>query len=355
MKIGFASADWSQTVFDDRGHPVWGGSGFIRIGQYLDLLDLPVVAGSLIHKDDAFGVRSWDGTFHLDCDIVVMQRIMIDDVAEKMAPARAAGQVVINDLDDWYWGLSTANQAFHGTHPTTNPNENINHYRTILARSNAVMTSTPYLAERIASFARCPIEVIPNHVDIRRFTVREQANTTTPVVGWVGSTAHRSGDLEILRGILGPMLRDGQIRLHHSGWHPNHPSFADAVGITGDHCTALPMCAPEHYPELLRFDIGIAPLADVPFNRAKSAIKLLEYSAAGLPVVASDVEPYRRLHDEYGIGRLARKPVQWRKHLEALRDPDLRRSEGAANRERVAPLDIVHGAKLLRDYLVSWA
>jgi hypothetical protein len=40
------------------------------------------------------------------------------------------------------------------------------------------------------------------------------------------------------------------------------------------------------------FDLGIAPLVDNAFNRLKSDIKVLEYTAMGLPVVASSVEPY---------------------------------------------------------------
>jgi hypothetical protein len=37
----------------------------------------------------------------------------------------------------------------------------------------------------------------------------------------------------------------------------------------------------------------LAPLADEPFNAMKSDLKLLEYAALDLPVVASAVGPYR--------------------------------------------------------------
>ncbi len=37
----------------------------------------------------------------------------------------------------------------------------------------------------------------------------------------------------------------------------------------------------------IRCTVGIAPLVDRPFNRSKSWIKGLEYSAFGLPFVAS--------------------------------------------------------------------
>ena len=35
MKVGFASNDWSRSVIEQFGRPVMGGSGHIRIGQYM--------------------------------------------------------------------------------------------------------------------------------------------------------------------------------------------------------------------------------------------------------------------------------------------------------------------------------
>ena len=40
-------------------------------------------------------------------------------------------------------------------------------------------------------------------------------------------------------------------------------------------------------------DICIAPLQDIEFNRGKSNIKCLEYTAIGAPGVYSDVTPYK--------------------------------------------------------------
>jgi glycosyltransferase involved in cell wall biosynthesis len=43
------------------------------------------------------------------------------------------------------------------------------------------------------------------------------------------------------------------------------------------------------YGEISRFDIGLAPLIDHEFNRAKSAYKVKQYLSCGVPVLASDV------------------------------------------------------------------
>lgn len=43
----------------------------------------------------------------------------------------------------------------------------------------------------------------------------------------------------------------------------------------------------------LQWDIGLAPLEDNEFNRCRSPIKFLEYTACGVATVASDVGVYR--------------------------------------------------------------
>jgi hypothetical protein len=48
------------------------------------------------------------------------------------------------------------------------------------------------------------------------------------------------------------------------------------------------------------FDIGIAPLADTPFNHARSSIKLQEYSAVGAVWLASPVGAYHEMGAKEG-------------------------------------------------------
>ena len=107
------------------------------------------------------------------------------------------------------------------------------------------------------------------------------------------------------------------------------------------------MYPPRHYCQLsFQFDIGIAPLNDIPFNHAKSWIKAIEYAAAGVPFVATDISEYRRLYDEYGIGRLATTDEEWVGHITELLDPNLRSRESKRQREIVKEnLDVHNMAK----------
>ena len=352
MKVGFATTDWSQTVTDENGHPVMGGAGWARLGQYKDLLPYVTDIGVLVHQNKLFGVKDWDGEMHFDHDIVVMQRAMFEDIPDKIRIAQANGQIIVNDIDDWYWGLSTSNGAYAASHPKVNPKENVNHYKRVLAASDYVTVSTPYLADRISSWVPCPIRIIPNFVDTKKFTPRVQTETDVPIVGWVGSTGHRSGDLEILAGLLLPLVESGKICLHHSGAVSFHPQFAEMVKVPTDYVSTLPMASPTDYPSLFQFDIGLVPLSDKPFNQAKSAIKGLEYAAAGIPFIASPTIEYENLSKD-GIGNIAKKIRSWTGLIESLRDPQYRKEQALLIRENVARHDIANGLKILDEFYRS--
>lgn len=354
FKVGIASGDFLSPHLSPDGTAKWGGAGWARLGQYMGHLGMPVVSGTLTWHQDHFYIRNIDGDL-VDVEVILMQRLMHDTLAEKMREARAYGQVIINDLDDWYWGLDTKNAAFASSHPKTNPNENRNHYKGVLAASDLVIVSTSYIKERISPWVRCPIIVLKNTIDVARFTPVEHTEAERPMLGWVGSTSHRSGDLETLRGIIKPLVESGEFRLQHSGHHETSVGVHELFGLSEDAVFRVPLCEPQYYPSSLTMDIGIAPLRDTPFNHAKSDIKALEYSAAGIPWVASPMTSYKELVEEWGIGRLAKNGQQWSKHLRALKDPDLRAQEGQALREKAWTRDVYLGAHALREVLIEFS
>jgi len=83
-------------------------------------------------------------------------------------------------------------------------------------------------------------------------------------------------------------------------------------------------------------DVGIMPLTDTEWARGKCALKLLQYMAAGVPVVASPVGVNADLirHGENGL--LASTPEEWETALRSLRDdPALAAGLGEAGRRTV--------------------
>ena len=355
MKVGVATGDWVEGAVLENGDQILGGSGWIRLGQYLPHSELDPIIGELAWQRDEriFGVRTWDGVEHFDCDIIVMQRWMNITIPWYIPEAQANGQIILNDLDDWYWGLNESNLAFFESHPKVNSDENIDHYKKTLVKSDGVIVSTQYLADRVSTFIPADrIHLLENHVEIDKFTPRVHTESEKPVIGWVGSTAHRDRDLSILKSAY--KLAGDKFGYHHSGHVGWHPHFYDEVGMGKDDVTILLPVPPHKLGELFVFDIGVVPLNITPFNQAKSWIKGLEYAAAGIPFIASPSDEYKRLQGYYGIGRIAKNPKEWKKHLNALRDPDVRNAEAADNLEYLKPLDVKIGAKEWDDSVRSF-
>jgi len=85
------------------------------------------------------------------------------------------------------------------------------------------------------------------------------------------------------------------------------------------------------------WDIGLAPLADTPFNACKSAIKVLDYAALGLASLASDVAAYQgSLADGPGGILVPNSTAAWYEALSRLiRDAAWRRQLAAGGLARL--------------------
>ena len=88
--------------------------------------------------------------------------------------------------------------------------------------------------------------------------------------------------------------------------------------------------------ELAEGDIGVSWLPDDGWSRGKCGLKVLQYMAAGLPVVANPVGMNRRMIVHGQTGFLASTPQEWAEAIARLAaDPQLRRTMGAAGRRLV--------------------
>lgn len=92
-------------------------------------------------------------------------------------------------------------------------------------------------------------------------------------------------------------------------------------------------------------DFGISWLPDDDWSRGKCGLKVLQYQAAGLPIVANGVGVQNTLVDDGVSGFLASSVDEWAAAIAALASPERRREMGRVGR-----------ASVERDYSVSaWA
>lgn len=104
-------------------------------------------------------------------------------------------------------------------------------------------------------------------------------------IGWSGAPQH-DADLRFLSEVM-IQTRDLADWVFFGARPPGLEALATEV---------IPMVPFNEYParlQSLNLDLALAPLTDTPFNRCKSHLKILEYGALGLPVIASDLEPYK--------------------------------------------------------------
>jgi glycosyltransferase involved in cell wall biosynthesis len=164
-----------------------------------------------------------------------------------------------------------------------------------IAQAAAVCTTTcDLLAEKYRGAGARRVEVIPNQLGLD--VARPTPGHAGVVVGWVAALEHRADVARIkIVDALERILAD-------------HPEVrVECIGINLGLSQRYRHDPGVEFLDLPRrigaWDVGIAPLADIPLNRARSDIKLKEYAASGVPWLASPIGPYAGLGEDQG-GRL---------------------------------------------------
>jgi hypothetical protein len=349
MRIGFISADWADYA---NGSP--GGCTWIRcssVASYLGSIGHEAMCGEIGWKDgEGFVVaptryRLINGigrgpimnpdTCFDRLDVVIIKLFMWKDARQLIEKAREYGQVVIIDVDDWFLGLPQTNIAFETTHPNKDSTWNRDHMHNSYSAADALIHSTEFLYDNYKRFNNNNY-IVRNSVDPNIFVRRHDSAGTKPTIGWVGIMLWRQHDVETLKGFLGPFLEEHDLMFYHAGMLMDRPKqFAHLTNMDPERLIEVTGSNVYNYGNiLLGMDIGIVPLDMIPFNEAKSSLKGIEYAMSGIPFVASASKEYSLL-SEQGAGRIAKKPSQWIKHLEAYIDPAVRKAEAQKGYELV--------------------
>ncbi len=301
--------------------------------------------------DYAIDASALDGA-----DLVVFQRhFPMRETWPLVERALSGPAPVLYDLDDNYLDVPPDHPMADRLAPV------VPYARELAARADLVTVSCPELARALTrnlsrdqARACTPVAVLPNLLEEALWRPAtpdlspDQAEGPRPLrVVFAGTPTHRA-DLEPLGPVLGRVAR----------------RFGPAVEMVFMGCDPPPgvpaRCAPflDGYADYARAlaslapDIGLAPLADTPFNRCKSAVKWLEYSALGAAGIYQDLPPYADVR--HGMtGLKASTPEEWEDCLiRLLEDHALRRRLGdAARAEVLSRWGLAAGA---RRYLDCW-
>jgi hypothetical protein len=271
-----------------------------------------------------------------DADLIVVQRVSHKHLAQALKWIRDQGVAVVMDVDDDLSNIHPSNPAWALMHPKTSGTGFSTEHswnNTLDAARNCTLTVVSSSALTQKYVGQHGARVLHNHVPNHYLDIPHE---DSDLIGWGAVLFSHPDDAPEAATAISRLVGEGH-RFRMVGGGDNLDQVfsipAEAVDATGP----LPMNVwPEH---LAKLGIGIAPLADTQFNRAKSYLKPLEYAALGIPSVVSPRAEYRLLHETHGIGVLAERPKHWYRELKKLAtDAPYRQDLGARSREKAATL-----------------
>lgn len=179
--------------------------------------------------------------------------------------------------------------------------------------------------------------IIPTAVDCETYFPREKNNgRKVTVIGWAGSGQNHFKNLSMLASIL-KMLRERHGFIFRLVGSMGSEKISGLFSFLGDKYESVSWADQAKLCRLIcDFDIGLMPLVDDHQSRGKCGFKLLQYMAAGLPVVASPVGVNKEIVSQGINGYLAKNEQEWVDALSGLiNDPAQRGRMGLAGRKLV--------------------
>lgn len=258
-------------------------------------------------------------------DLIVINRQHVKGAMGQKAwftQNQACGTVIVTDIDDDIWHLDKTN-------PVQMPDDHMVNEAKALELADLVTVTSESLAKVVRRY-NGNVAIIPNHIPGVLLSSKRIANVENPklIVGWTGSLSH-IGDLQV----IAPVLQRYAYEFPDTDLHSVGLDFGRLLDIPNVRHTGWDADIWGYYRNL-DFDIGLAPLAYTKFNRSKSYLKAIEYMALGIPVIATDIEPYRAVVQHGVTGFLCRERRHWMTALRRLTtDEVLRKKMSNAARE----------------------
>jgi len=181
----------------------------------------------------------------------------------------------------------------------------------VMRRADLVLVGNDYLGERAIQAGARRVEWLPTVVDVSRYTVSPEEVVSPLTIGWIGSP-NTARYLKLIAPVLRKLAASYDVRVVAVG--------ANAEQLNDLPIEVRPWSEESEVAEIQRFDIGIMPLPDEPFERGKCGYKLIQYMACGKPVVASPVGVNKQIVQDGVNGFLAASIAQWEQYLVMLCD-----------------------------------
>jgi glycosyltransferase involved in cell wall biosynthesis len=267
-------------------------------------------------------------------DAVVVQRKL--PAPWQRSLLRYSSKRLIFDFDDAIFGRDS--YAVQGLDSI----RRLRRFARICRAADAVLAGNAYLRDAAVCWTHVErIHVVPTCIEPGRYPLARHARDGGNVeMAWLGSSSTLRG-LEAIRSLLerlGERIPGLRLKLVCDRFFQLERLPVVAVRWT----------EPSEAAELASADIGISWMPDDAWSRGKCGLKVLQYMAAGLPIVANPVGVHCDLVRHGENGYLAETAEQWLGAVGRLAgDPNLRARMGGAGRRRVeSEYSVAQGAEI---------
>ncbi|MBV1913726.1 MAG: glycosyltransferase family 4 protein [Cycloclasticus sp.] len=205
-------------------------------------------------------------------------------------------------------------------------------FKNIVSKSDHIFAGNQFLAHNSSKLNKS-VSLIPTCLDVEKYNVKISKPTDSIDLVWIGS---RSTSKYLLNLI--PIL---------DNIAATHPSLRLKVIADFDIPEAkiptliIPWTKSCEAYELVSSHIGIAPMIENDWTKGKCALKVLQYMAAGLPVISSNVGVNSEVITSNKNGFLVTTSDDWKEAIDTLvKDSKLRQSMGTTAHQDVINYDI---------------
>ena len=192
----------------------------------------------------------------------------------------------------------------------------------LMRRSRLVIAGNEYLATRAREAGAKWVEYLPTVIDLEKYPLTQPQQSDVFTIGWIG-TPRTMHYLNAIHEALHLVAHEGGAKVVTIG--------AERFELPGVPCEHRPWSEATEVAEIQKFDVGVMPLSDGPWERGKCGHKLIQYMGCSRPVVASPVGVNSTIVDQGKTGFLASSTVEWVKALRILKDDRALRLEMGRN------------------------